>query len=56
MMPAAAVLIVLACVFAVPISAGLSNALFGTPDYFGYILFGAILLAMMIGGWLVRQR
>lgn len=55
MMPAIAVLIMLAFVFAVPISAGLSSLLFGTPDYFGYVLIVAILLAMALGGWLAQR-
>lgn len=51
MMPAVAVLIVLAFVFAVPGSTGLSILLFGTPDYFGFVLIAAILLMMMGGAW-----
>lgn len=55
MMPAIAVLIMLAFVFAVPISAGLSSLLFGTPDYFGYVLIAAILLSMALGGWIAQR-
>lgn len=55
MMPAIAVLIMLAFVFAVPISAAISNGLFGTPDYFGFVLIAAILLAMVLGGWLAQR-
>ncbi|MBN8974215.1 MAG: hypothetical protein J0H32_01630 [Rhizobiales bacterium] len=54
-MPAIAVLIVLAFALAVPISTGLSILLFGTPDYFGFVLIAAILLAMALGGWLAHR-
>ncbi|MGB3043678.1 MAG: hypothetical protein WBB98_10830 [Xanthobacteraceae bacterium] len=55
MMPAIAVLIMLAFVFAVPISTGLSSLLFGTPDYFSYVLIAAILLSMALGGWIAGR-
>lgn len=56
MMPAVAVLIALAFVFAVPICAGLGNWLFGDPLTGGPILLVAIWLAMASGGWLANRR
>jgi hypothetical protein len=51
MMPAYAVLIVLAFVFGPLVSVELGDWLFGNPLTGGPILLGLIVLAMVIGGW-----
>jgi hypothetical protein len=52
----AAILVFLGLIFAVPICAGLANAVFGNPIYFSVFLIPAIAVVAWVVGRLVRRR